>query len=92
MPHPRFSSEEIEQRGEGLYERNIRTQAQDSFDGKIVVIDVETGDYEIADTTLQGADRLLAKRRDAALYSLRIGYDAVYSFGGSTLKRKTEGA
>lgn len=87
MPHPRFSGEEIAQRGEGLYERDIRLQVQNSFEGKILVIDVETGDYEIADTTLQGADRLLAKRPDAPLYSLRIGYYAVYSFGGSTLRR-----
>ena len=87
MPHPRFSSEEIAQRGEGIYDRNIRAQVQDSYEGKILVINIETGEYEIADTTLQGADRLLAKHSDAPLYSLRIGYDAVYSFGGSTLRR-----
>ena len=87
MPHSRFSREEIAQQGEGLYERSIRSQVQDVFDGKIIVIDVETGAYEIADTTLEGADRLLAKHPGAPLYSLRIGYDAVYSFGGSTLRR-----
>lgn len=87
MPHPRFSREEIARRGDDLYERSIHTRVKDDFDGKIVVMDIETGEYEIVDTMLEGADRLLARRPDATLYSLRIGYDAVYSFGGSTLRR-----
>lgn len=87
MPHPRFSREEIARRGDDLYERSIHTRVKDDFDGKIVVMDIETGEYEIVDTMLEGADRLQARRPDATLYSLRIGYDAVYSFGGSTLRR-----
>ncbi len=87
MPHPRFSRDEIARRGEEIYDRSVRQKIEENADGKIVVIDVETGDYEVGDTTLQGADRLLAVRPDAALYSLRVGYDAVYSFGGSSLRR-----
>ncbi|HZP83590.1 MAG TPA: hypothetical protein VFB21_18240 [Chthonomonadaceae bacterium] len=82
MPHARFSSEEIERRGEEIYERDIRDKVEDEFDGKVIVIDIETGDYAIDESALPAADRLLAKHPDAALYSMRIGYDAVYSFGG----------
>ena len=81
MPHPRFSSAEIAQRGEQLYEHCIRSQVEDRHEGKIVVIDIETGEYEIDDTTLPAARRIQAKNPDAALYSKRIGYDAVYGFG-----------
>ena len=87
MPHPLISAEEASRLGEDFYEGSIRVQVKDAFDGKIVVIDVETGDYEVGNTTLEGADKLLAKRPDATLYSLRVGYDAVYSFGGSTIRR-----
>ncbi len=90
MPHPQFSSEEIARRGEEIYERDIRAAVEDEFDGKVIVIDIETGDYAIDESALPAADRLLARHAGAALYSTRIGYDAVYSFGGF-VPRRTKG-
>ena len=52
MPHPRFSSEEIVRRGEDLYDQTIRAQVEKQHRGQMIVINVETGDYEIADSTL----------------------------------------
>jgi hypothetical protein len=82
MPHPRLSGDEIEKRGEEWYERYIRPKVEAENRGRICVIDVETGDYEIDDTMLAASRRALAKHPDAALWALRIGYDTVYSFGG----------
>jgi hypothetical protein len=82
MPHPRLSGEEIEKRGEEWYERSIRSKVEAKNRGKICVIDVETGEYEIDDTMLAASRRALAKRPDAPLWALRIGYDTAYSFGG----------
>jgi hypothetical protein len=84
MPHPRFSNEEIARRGEELYERQIRGKVEtDDNIGKIIVIDVETGDYEIDGDGIAANRRALAKHPGAALLGLRIGYDAVESFGGA---------
>ncbi len=48
MPHPRYSGEEIARRGEALYEQVLRAQVEtESNVGKIISIDIETGDYEI---------------------------------------------
>ena len=84
MPHPRFSSEEITRRGTELYERGIRSQVEtDQNIGKLVSIDIESGDYEIGDdASLEVPLRLHAKHPDAAIYTMRIGYDAVYALGG----------
>jgi hypothetical protein len=82
MPHPRFSGEEVEQRSQERYEQGIRARVEtDDNIGKILVIDIETGDYERDDTMLAASRRALAEQPDAALWALRIGYDAVYSFG-----------
>ena len=81
MPHPRFSGEEIERRGQELYEQSLRARVEPGNEGKIIVIDIETGDYEIDDTMLAASRRALAKHPEAALWALRIGHDAVYSFG-----------
>ena len=48
MPHPRFSNEEIARQGEEIYENRLRDALEtDENIGKVVVIDVETGDYEL---------------------------------------------
>ena len=50
--------------------------------GKMVIIDVATGDYAIDDNGLQAARHLHAKRPDAELYGVRIGYKAAEALGG----------
>jgi hypothetical protein len=83
MGHPRFSLEEIGRRGQELYEQSIRPQVETEENvGKQIVIDIETGDYEIDDDGLAASRRLLAKHPGAALYGARIGYNAVYTLGG----------
>ena len=51
--------------------------------GKIVSIDVNSGDYEVDADLLTAGDRLLARHPDAAIWGERIGYDAVYAVGGA---------
>lgn len=87
MPHPRFSSEEITRRGQELYEQRIRAQVETPENiGKIISIDIETGDYEIGDDLITTGDRLFARHPGAALYGARIGYNAVYALGGTLVR------
>ena len=83
MPHPRFSDEEIRQRGQEIYEK-IRASVETKENiGKLVSVDVETGDYEIGDdTSIEAPLRLHAKHPGAAFYTIRIGYNAAVSLGG----------
>jgi len=88
--HPRFANEEIARRGKELYEQRLRPQVEtDENIGKIISIDIESGDYAIDDDLLKAAHRVLDRHPDAALWMQRIGYDAVYAFG-SSLMRTTE--
>ena len=84
MPHPRFSSDEISRRGRELYEQSIRATVETGENvGKLVSIDVETGDFEIGeDGSVDAPQRLHAKHPGAAVYTLRIGYNAAYALGG----------
>jgi hypothetical protein len=87
MPHPRFSGDEIARRGQELYERNLRAQVETEENvGKIISIDIETGDYEIDDDLIVTGRRLQAKHPDAAIYGKRIGYNAVFSLGGALVR------
>jgi len=83
MSHPRISDGEIDQCGQKLYEERIRSLVEKPENiGKQIVIDVETGDFEVDEDGLTASRRLLARHPGAALYGLRIGYNAVYSLGG----------
>jgi hypothetical protein len=58
------------------------------------VVDIESGDYEVADDDLSASDRMLARRPDAKLYGLRVGRDYAYrlvgeGFGLAELARST---
>lgn len=80
----RLSSEEIRRRGEELYKHTIRAKVeQEETLGKLVSIDIETGDYEVGDDqTLDAPRRLQARHPGAVIYTRRIGYNAVYALGG----------
>lgn len=82
MPHPRYSTAEIVRRGQALYDEQLAAQVAAGNTGKFLVIDIETGAYEIDRSELVAFERALAKRSDAPLYLLRIGSRAAYHLGG----------
>lgn len=82
MPYANYAPEEVVSRGEAIYEEQIRDHVEAENKGKFVVIDIETGDYEIDVDDLRATMRALAKRPAAILYGLRIGYPTAYRLGG----------
>ena len=82
MPYANYTSKEVETRGEAIYEQQIRTEVEAKNKGKFLVIDIETGEYEIDPDDLVATKRLLAKRPNAILYGLRIGFPTAYRIGG----------
>jgi hypothetical protein len=85
---PRYSKEEFAQRGDALYESQIRSQVETGNHGKIVAIDIETGAFEVADDVVTASKRLLSILPDAQTWFVRIGHQAVYHFGARSLRTK----
>ena len=81
MPHPRYASAEIVQRGQRWYEQQIRGQVEPQHAGEFLVVDVETGDYEIDPEDVQAFRRAKAKHPDGAFYIVRIGAPTAYRLG-----------
>ena len=80
---------EIDQRGTQLYQEQIRSLVETEENlGKVIAIDVTSGDYEIASEGLIAGERLRERHPDASMLCLRIGYNAVYSFGGVLTQTK----
>lgn len=89
MPYTQYTGEEVSKRGQEWYNQQIRPLIESPENiGKIVVIDIETGDYEIDSDGLTANKRALAKHPDGAFYGVRVGYEAVESFGGGLRRVK----
>lgn len=82
MTYANYLPDEVESRGEEIHERQIRQNVEAGNKGKFVVIDIVTGEYEVDEDDLQATKRALAKRSDAVLYGLRIGYPTAYNLSG----------
>jgi len=85
MHVPRYSKEDFARRGNDLYERTIRAQVEDGNEGKVVAIDVDTGQFEVGEDTLMASDRLLGKCPEAQTWFVRIGHPALHRFGPRNL-------
>jgi hypothetical protein len=83
---PRYSKEEFAQRGDAIYDSQIRSQVEEGNHGKIVAIDLETGDFEIDASEIAACDRLEVSHPDAQIWMVRIGSRYVRRFGGRTKK------
>ena len=81
---PRYSKEEFAQRGDLIYQTQIRPQVETDNRGKIVAIDLETGDFELDAREIAACDRLEARHPDAQIWIVRIGSRHVRRFGGRT--------
>ena len=85
---PRRPREEAVRLGKEIYERDIRPQVEADHFGEYVAIDVETGDWAVADTEIAAMERLRALRPQAVdVLMERVGYRALRSFGAGSLRR-----
>lgn len=83
----RYSKEEFARRGDALYESKISPQLKAKDKGKLLAIDIETGEYEIAASELAACDRLRARLPDAQIWMVRVGLPYVHRLGGRKLLR-----
>jgi hypothetical protein len=81
---PHYSKEEFAQRGDRWYETEIRQKVEAGNHGKIVAIDLETGDFEVDAREIAACSRLEARHPDAQIWIVRVGSRHVRRFGGRT--------
>jgi hypothetical protein len=85
MPTTQYSRDEIIRRGQAIYDEQIRPKVEAANRGKFLVIDVETGEYEIDADEVKALHRAKAKNADAVLYLLRIGFPTAYRLGNAAV-------
>ena len=77
-----LTPDEIADLGEKIYRERIRPMLTEADIGNLVVIDVNSGEYEIDENDAAASHRLHERLPDAFGYCIRVGYSAAYFFGG----------
>lgn len=81
MGHPRYTADEIVARGREIYEKHLRDKLEPDNIGKYLIIDIETGEYEMDEDDLAASIRASRKRPGAPRYGMRIGYPTSGTIG-----------
>jgi hypothetical protein len=77
----------IIERGKRIYEERLARDLEPQHNGKYIVIDVDTGDYELDANRLAASDRAAAKHPGKVFYATRVGYPTLGTLGGSLKAR-----
>jgi hypothetical protein len=78
-----WTTEEVVAAGSKLYEQKIRSLVETPGNiGKMLTLDVETGEYKVGSNSIECAIELKQNRPMARLFTVRIGHDFGASFGG----------
>lgn len=88
MGHPRYSPEQIAARAKALYEREIRAKVEQGNKGQYLVIDIETGDYEMDEDHFAASKRSIEKHPDGIRFAMRIGYPTIGRIGARLAEAK----
>ena len=83
-----YTDEEIVNLGKELYERTVKPVIPAGNDGRVVAVDIQSGEFELADDALTSAQNLRARLPEAVIYVARVGYPGLHTIR-SPLRRAT---
>jgi len=74
MPNLTLDRQAFARRAEEYYARVLRARLEPDHKGECLVLDVDTGDYEVDADEMAAIHRARAKHPDTLFYILRVGY------------------
>ena len=68
-------------KAQAFYREKVRPCVYPQHKGRMLVIDLESHDYEIDDHDIAATQRLWQRRPGCLTFGIRIGYKAAFHFG-----------
>ena len=81
-------SEEVVRRGRQMYEARLREQLEIAHSGEFLILNVQTGEYEVDRDDVAASRRARLRFPDAPLLPIRIGHAPAVRIGGRSLRSK----
>lgn len=77
MRSPEMTAEEIVRRGVEIYDTRLKPTLEPAENGRYVCINIENGDFALADTTTEAGAEMRALYPDQVFFEARVGYPVV---------------
>lgn len=77
----------IVDRGKALYQQSLRQELEHGYYGQYLVINVDTGEYEVDQDRLAASTRAGHRFPGAPRFAMRIGYPTIGTIGARTAKK-----
>lgn len=72
-----FNKEAFADKGEEIYQ-GLKGQLEPKYKGKIVAIEIESGDYFLGKNSIEALTKAKKKHPDKLFYFVKVGYRAVH--------------
>ena len=69
--------------GQAIYSEKIRDALRPDDEGKVVVVDISSGDYEIDADHIAALLRIRQRHPEARTWTVRVGHPAAYHMGST---------
>lgn len=89
--HLQLTPDEVVERGKAIYEQSIRAEVEANSIGRLLMIDVTTGNWVLGEDRIEMARRLRERNPDAANFGMRVGYPAAEKIGSWPASRTPQG-
>lgn len=76
-----LTPDEVVERGKAIYEQSIRAQVEAGNIGKLLMIDVLSGNWVLGEDRIRMARHLRQQNPEAANFALRVGYPTAEKIG-----------
>ena len=88
MASEKQQSSEFADRAHAIYDAELRQKLEPHEHGRYLALEVETGDYETADSFGEANDKLRERHPPPTLFfTFRIGYPSAIKFGGWSFRK-----
>jgi hypothetical protein len=82
---------DVSRRAHEIYDASIRQVEEPRHFGDFLVLDIESGDYEIdADNGIEAENKLRTRKPNGQFFLIRVGYQAAVEFKSPRLLRGNE--
>lgn len=82
-----LTPDEVVERGKEIYEQSIRAEVEAENVGRLLMIDVTTGNWVLGEDRIEMARHLRERNPDAANFGMRVGYPTAEKIGSWPVSR-----
>ncbi len=82
-----LTPEEVVEHGKAIYDQSVRAEVEEGNIGRLLMIDVTTGNWVLGEDRIEMARRLRERNPDAANFGMRVGYPTAEKIGSWPVSR-----